>query len=235
MGYYGVTHRRFTQADTIVPGGGANPQALNRYTYVGNNPVNYSDPTGHDPCPGGGGGCGGVRDGDVNGDGWLEPDTPGVCEGVPSCAPEDWFHTLADKAVRLSAYYDAHDTESGVDALRCVISNCDIPALGDDPLVRFVEPVWGFGSDAVTLAGRCAMNNGTCGDNVSVFLSPVITLGLTVTAGYGLALACLTVVGCLVAAPLLGPAVVGGLYATYELGDHVWVEPGHDGVYQPLD
>ncbi len=36
---------RFLQADTIVPQPG-NPQALNRYSYVGNNPLKYTDPTG---------------------------------------------------------------------------------------------------------------------------------------------------------------------------------------------
>jgi RHS repeat-associated protein/uncharacterized repeat protein (TIGR01451 family) len=48
---------RFTQADTIVPEPG-NPQALNRYAYVLNNPVRYTDPTGHvfcNECTGGGG------------------------------------------------------------------------------------------------------------------------------------------------------------------------------------
>jgi RHS repeat-associated protein len=36
---------RFIQADTIVPNPG-NPQALNRYSYVYNNPLRYTDPTG---------------------------------------------------------------------------------------------------------------------------------------------------------------------------------------------
>ncbi|MEI2692534.1 MAG: RHS repeat-associated core domain-containing protein [Anaerolineae bacterium] len=36
---------RFTQPDTIVPAPG-NPQALNRYSYVLNNPLRYTDPTG---------------------------------------------------------------------------------------------------------------------------------------------------------------------------------------------
>jgi hypothetical protein len=31
-----------------VPSGPANPQALNRYSYVLNNPLRYTDPTGHD-------------------------------------------------------------------------------------------------------------------------------------------------------------------------------------------
>ena len=37
---------RFLSADTIVPGY-ANPQNLNRYSYVTNNPLRYIDPTGH--------------------------------------------------------------------------------------------------------------------------------------------------------------------------------------------
>src|SRR5215216_1063579 len=37
---------RFLSADTIVPGH-ANPQNLNRYSYVLNNPLRYTDPTGH--------------------------------------------------------------------------------------------------------------------------------------------------------------------------------------------
>jgi hypothetical protein len=38
-------------ADSIVPGAG-NPQALNRYAYVFNNPLRYVDPSGHCPdCP----------------------------------------------------------------------------------------------------------------------------------------------------------------------------------------
>ena len=39
---------RFIQPDTLVPDPG-DPQSLNRYSYVGNNPVVYNDPSGH--CP----------------------------------------------------------------------------------------------------------------------------------------------------------------------------------------
>ena len=37
---------RWIQPDTIIPDPG-NPQSLNRYTYVYNNPLNSTDPTGH--------------------------------------------------------------------------------------------------------------------------------------------------------------------------------------------
>jgi RHS repeat-associated protein len=44
--YYDPALGRFVQADTIVPQPG-NPQALNRYSYVLNNPLRYTDPSGH--------------------------------------------------------------------------------------------------------------------------------------------------------------------------------------------
>ncbi|TAK30238.1 MAG: hypothetical protein EPO21_19630, partial [Chloroflexota bacterium] len=46
--YYAPWLGRFVQPDTIVPDP-ANPQTLNRYAYVYNNPLRYSDPSGH--CP----------------------------------------------------------------------------------------------------------------------------------------------------------------------------------------
>ncbi|MBA3532769.1 MAG: RHS repeat-associated core domain-containing protein [Ardenticatenales bacterium] len=44
--YYDPTLGKFLQADTIVPEPG-NPQSFNRYSYVLNNPLRYTDPTGH--------------------------------------------------------------------------------------------------------------------------------------------------------------------------------------------
>ncbi len=43
--YYDPVLARFAQADTIVPEPG-NPQSLNRYSYVGNQPTVFIDPTG---------------------------------------------------------------------------------------------------------------------------------------------------------------------------------------------
>ncbi|MFZ2361346.1 MAG: RHS repeat-associated core domain-containing protein [Anaerolineae bacterium] len=45
--FYDGALGRFISPDTIVPEPG-NPQALNRYSYVLNNPLRYNDPSGHD-------------------------------------------------------------------------------------------------------------------------------------------------------------------------------------------
>ena len=47
--FYSPKLGRFLSADTIVPGY-ANPQNLNRFSYVTNNPLRYIDPTGHRRC-----------------------------------------------------------------------------------------------------------------------------------------------------------------------------------------
>ncbi len=45
--YYDPELGRFVQPDSIVPSPG-DPQPLNRYSYVNNNPLKYIDPSGHD-------------------------------------------------------------------------------------------------------------------------------------------------------------------------------------------
>jgi RHS repeat-associated protein len=45
--FYSPYINHFTQPDTIVPNP-INPQLLNRYSYVGNRPLNFNDPSGHD-------------------------------------------------------------------------------------------------------------------------------------------------------------------------------------------
>jgi RHS repeat-associated protein len=44
--YYDPTIGRFISPDTIVPNP-ANPQSFNRYSYCLNNPLKYTDPSGH--------------------------------------------------------------------------------------------------------------------------------------------------------------------------------------------
>ena len=44
--FYDPLLGRFIQSDTLVPSPSSS-QALNRYTYVNNNPVRYNDPSGH--------------------------------------------------------------------------------------------------------------------------------------------------------------------------------------------
>ena len=46
--FYDPVAGRFLQPDSIVPDP-ANPQSLNRYSYVYNNPLTYTDPSGHFP------------------------------------------------------------------------------------------------------------------------------------------------------------------------------------------
>ena len=49
--YYDAAMGRFIQPDSIIPNQ-YDPQSLNRYAYVRNNPVRYTDPTGHRECGG---------------------------------------------------------------------------------------------------------------------------------------------------------------------------------------
>lgn len=49
-GVYNSNTNRWLSPDTIVPDP-ANPQSFNRYSYGYNNPVNFSDPSGHCPSP----------------------------------------------------------------------------------------------------------------------------------------------------------------------------------------
>jgi RHS repeat-associated protein len=66
--WYDPQIAHFTQADTLVPNSG-DAAAYDRYTYVRNNPVKYSDPNGHMPCNGEFGQCSGGGDGSGSGGG----------------------------------------------------------------------------------------------------------------------------------------------------------------------
>ncbi|MBI3958218.1 MAG: hypothetical protein HY328_05365, partial [Chloroflexi bacterium] len=64
--WYDAKLGRFVSADTLVPSPG-NPQSFNRYSYVYNNPLKYTDPSGHAGKDVGQCMCGGVGGGDVGG------------------------------------------------------------------------------------------------------------------------------------------------------------------------
>jgi len=97
--FYSPKLGRFLSPDTIVPGA-ANPQAWNRYSYTLNNPVRYTDPTGHycvgddedcadeggygpAPSSGGGGNGGGGGGGNPHDDDDIDPN-PNQLPGLPS-------------------------------------------------------------------------------------------------------------------------------------------------------
>jgi RHS repeat-associated protein len=54
--FYSQKLGRFLSADTLVPNP-YNPQDLNRFSYVRNNPLRYTDPNGHMLDDGDDGGC----------------------------------------------------------------------------------------------------------------------------------------------------------------------------------
>ena len=67
--FYDPYLSRFIQADTIIPDP-KNPQSLNRYSYVLNNPLKYVDPSGH---------------------WWEDPGTGALMPGYgPLSMPESW-------------------------------------------------------------------------------------------------------------------------------------------------
>ncbi len=70
--FYSPKLGRFLSADTIVPGY-ANPQNLNRFSYVTNNPLRYIDPTGHKCVSAGPGDCLNDKGKPINGAGGLTP------------------------------------------------------------------------------------------------------------------------------------------------------------------
>ena len=94
--FYSPYLNRFISPDTIVPSPG-NPQALNRYTYVLNSPVNYTDPTGHcvpgEDCPG-----------DLNKDNVLPPLVP------PQPPPPIWLYPYTENGLRNYHQYQGNST-----------------------------------------------------------------------------------------------------------------------------
>jgi len=135
--FYSPKLGRFLSADTIVPGY-ANPQNLNRMSYVTNNPLRYTDPTGHRPCGeafgcssgprspiirtmmdegggGGGGSCGGPGQqscGGVSGNsgngGGNDDDTPPTLPDPSLTAPPVNGNPCPDSYTYVQCYYSGY-------------------------------------------------------------------------------------------------------------------------------
>jgi hypothetical protein len=84
--WYDVSLGRFAQADSIVPPG---VQGLDRYSYTNNNPIRYTDPSGH-IC--------------VEGDGNGEYATKGNCDGFSKKTP-----TLSQMGITLGNGWTKQD------------------------------------------------------------------------------------------------------------------------------
>lgn len=78
---YNADIGRFPQMDTVIADS-TNPGALNPYTYVLNNPVNHTDPTGHIWLSDGG--MGPKKPVPVPGQCWVVAPTPYPCGSTPS-------------------------------------------------------------------------------------------------------------------------------------------------------
>ena len=115
---------RFTSPDTLVPTGTQGTQAWDRYAYVNNNPVRYTDPTGHQrtddggsggsscggegqpPCGGNGGSGSGSGSGGSSGD---DDETDKRCSpSYPECSVMEYgYATQADLAYLQKSVSDA--------------------------------------------------------------------------------------------------------------------------------
>jgi len=155
--FYSPKLGRFLSADTIVPGY-ANPQSLNRFSYVRNNPLRYIDPTGHwevDGCAqncentftsgcGGAGqqSCGGVsgnssndggNDGGGGGGGCVPPPGQWLCDLDALADPSSHYYTLTNMVCAA----ELHCTE---DEMRFYLSLYAYP--GQVGFVEDSHPYW---------------------------------------------------------------------------------------------
>ncbi|GAB4187399.1 MAG: hypothetical protein Fur005_49220 [Roseiflexaceae bacterium] len=178
--YYDPTTARFISADSIVPGAGAltlaphdpvataawgkakeggpaNPQNLNRYSYVRNNPLTRVDPTGHadgDPDQLGalrGSGGGGGKKGGGAGVGTAVTTAVNSACADGDCGNE--VRTTADKAVSL---FRAIDDAELPDLLRfgdygfSPSGSGKYFALTKEGLDQFVQAAWNAGRKLTT-------------------------------------------------------------------------------------
>jgi RHS repeat-associated protein len=140
--FYSPKLGRFLSADTIVPGY-ANPQAFNRYSYVLNNPVKLTDPTGHQ--------CSGEPEECFEDDGTMGPGFPGTGGGGGS-----------DDGGGDSGGGGSDDDDDGGDLDYCDThpGSCGLPPT-QPPIILEPTPAEGGASDYYCFSHRYACGGGT--------------------------------------------------------------------------
>lgn len=193
--FYSPKLGRFISADTIVPGS-ANPQNLNRYSYVTNNPLRYTDPTGHirSECGEDGDECGGS--GSSNGSGGSGNGGGGDGGGDDDDDDDDDLSSLAD------IYDPAPDTNLPPPICagpRWGNGECvDIVQLSDDAFTSMEEVLNGYDFSAFGfgIGGEVGSNPGAFaggiegihftdnnGNDLFYYGGPTFTGGVEATAG----------------------------------------------------
>jgi len=179
---------RFLQPDSVVPDP-SNPQSLNRYSYVLNNPLRYTDPTGHDPfenCSPTGGGCFSFA---------PVPTGTGPC-AVYGCAGP---HTVPDPVVILVPTQPptppppgTPEPPGGCTGLACVAEG--VTGLVAEGVEHVLEPV---GQGALYCAARVFFE--------CIERAEMAALGVDITI-FG---AVIVGGGCFLSATVVGPATAG--------------------------
>jgi len=116
--YYDPGLGRFTQPDTVVPGAGT-PQKLNRYSYVQNNPLRFTDPTGHYEFE------------ESPDDPYAIPATPGIMPARRSKVP--YAYTTKERRALIHRYGEALKEQKERDSLERFAELVDYAATLYDP------------------------------------------------------------------------------------------------------
>jgi RHS repeat-associated protein len=103
--YFASAQGRFSSADTFG-GSTGNPQSLNRYAYVNNNPLNFTDPTGHMPSIQS---YSSTRDGDGKAYSWDDPTSPQAVLQSYTALPERYENEISDWAHQSQARHDQEE------------------------------------------------------------------------------------------------------------------------------
>ena len=129
--WYDAELGRFIQADTIVPGAG-NSKSYDRFTYVNNNPVRYTDPSGHCYADSGA---------------WIPDGQGGACSFRTSTPVQT--KTVTPKSnVKTPAPIIPHDQHLPSEVPAALLSNGGVDENGN--------PAYDWGSNACGAVSGCA-------------------------------------------------------------------------------